>query len=165
MVSNIYLRDFYVNYNRSVYNFIKYNLQNQTTNNEIRNIHIIGTISPINADIYSKFLTEAALKAIGKNPGNYYITTSKYQQFLSRIQKSDFIEIKENITFEEFKFLSNFYIYEPKYEQYNLAKWPSETEKTKLEEIFIASCALPQKLDPATLIIDISWTDIEYYTQ
>ena len=81
LVSNYYIRDFYINFNSTVYSFVKYSLQTAIESDNIKRIHVNGTISPINADVYSRFVVETALKDLGENVNDYVITFSGNKYF------------------------------------------------------------------------------------
>jgi hypothetical protein len=163
LVSNYYARDFYVNYNSIVYNFVKYTLQTTLETGEIKRIHIVGLISPLNADVYSRFVLETALRDLGDNPSNYQITFSRNWNFLARIQETDYLQIKKNLSESDAAELDSYYFLDPTYRQYYIKSPPSIDDQLELKRIFMSAGTIPQASSPNTLIIDLSWTDKAYY--
>ena len=165
LISNYYVRDFYVNYNSSVYNFVKNSIQTGIESGNIKRIHINGLISPINADVYSRFIVETALKDLGENVADYKITFSRNRYFLARIQESDYLEIRKNASRNDRSELDKLYSFEPTYRQYYIKSPPSNHDQVELQRIFMAAGAIPQTSSPNTLIIDLTWTDGAYFNR
>jgi len=163
LISNYYVRDFYINYNRTVYDFVKYSLQTTLGSGDIKRIHIIGSISPINADVYSRFVAETAIKDLGRNVTDYTITFSKNRFFLVQIESADYIKIRKRITEADRQELDKLYTFTPTYRQYSIKSWPSEADQRELQRIFILAGMIPPSASPHTLTIDLSWTAKEYY--
>ena len=163
LVSNIYGRDFYINYNSQVYSFVKNSIQTYLESDNLKRIHVIGTISPLNADVYSRFVVETALRDLGVDPDNYNVTFSKNKNYLARIEEIHYFSILENISSDDKIVLENFYVFDPTYRQYNLKKYPSVQDQITLYWIFTASGVIPQNTAPDTLVIDLTWTDHVYY--
>jgi hypothetical protein len=163
LVSNYYVRDFYINYNNTVYNFVKYSLQTAIESGNIKRIHVNGTISPINADVYSRFVVQTALTDLGKNASDYVITFSRNRYFLARIQAADYKKILEHLSEEDRQELAIIYTFDPTYGQYYTKIWPSADDQKKLQQIFMSAGIIPQSSSPDTLIIDLTWTDKAYY--
>lgn len=161
-VSNYYVRDFYINYNASVYGFVKHSLQTALSSGNIRRIHVFGTISPINADIYSRFVTETALGDLGKNPGDYVITFSRSRYWLARLQEADYLKIQASIPDADRQELDRMYAFEPTYRTYYLTSAPTVADQQELQRIFIEAGAIPEANAPDTLTIDLTWTDQAY---
>jgi len=163
LVSNYYIRTFYIDFNNTVYSFVKYNLQTATESGNIRRIHVNGTISPINADVYSRFVVETALKDLGENVTDYVITFSGNKYFLLRIQREDYQRITEHISEEDKRELDKIYAFGATYGQYSIKTWPSKDDQKKLQQIFMLAGVIPPSTSPDTLIIDLSWTDDAYF--
>jgi hypothetical protein len=163
LASNYYIRDFYINYNSSLYDFVKYSLQTKIENSNLKRIHVNGLISPLNADVYSRFIIETALKDLGKNPMDYQLTFSRNSNYLGRIEEADYLRILESLSEENKQELEKMYIFDPTYRQYSLKEIPTERDQMKLQRIFIQAGVIPQSTSPDTLIIDLSWTDKAYY--
>ena len=163
LISNYYVRDFYINFNSTVYNFVKYSLQTAIESDNIKRIHVNGTISPINADVYSRFVVETALKDLGENVSDYVITFSGNRYFLTMIPEDDYIRMLERISKDDKQELDKIYTLGPTYRQYYIKAWPSEDDQKKLQRIFMLAGSIPQISSPNTLIIDITWTDKAYY--
>jgi hypothetical protein len=163
LVSNYYIRAFYIDFNNTVYSFVKYNLQTATESGNIRRIHVNGTISPINADVYSRFVVETALKDLGEDVTNYVITFSGNRYFPLRIQSEDYLRILEHISEEDKRELDKIYAFGATYGQYSIKTWPSKDDQKKLQQIFMLAGVIPPPTSPDTLIIDLSWTDGAYF--
>jgi hypothetical protein len=162
LVSNYYIRTFYINFNSTVYSFVKYNLQTATESDNITRIHVNGTISPINADVYSRFVVETALKDLGEDVTDYVITFSGNKYFPLRIQSEDYLRILEHISEEDKQLLDKIYVFGATYGQYSITAWPSKDDEKKLQQIFMLAGVIPPSTSPDTLIIDLSWTDGAY---
>jgi len=163
LVSNYYARDFYVNYNSAVYNFVKYSIQTAIETGDVKRIHIFGIISPINADVYSRFVAETALKDLGENVSDYEITFSRNRYFLMRMQEADYVRIYEQISERDKQILDRIYAFGETYGQYSIKAWPSEEDQMELQRIFMSAGVIPQASSSDTLVIDITWTDKAYY--
>lgn len=163
LISNYYIRDFYISYNSAVYNFIKYNLQTALHTNPVKRIHIIGTISPINADIYSRFVTITALNDLGQNASDYDITVSANRYYPERLEESDYMNVRQRISEQDRQRLDELYTFEPTYRQYYVKPSVSDEDRIELQRIFILADVIPQASSPDTLIIDITWTTDAYY--
>jgi hypothetical protein len=163
LVSNYYARDFYVNYNSTVYNFVKYSIQTAIETGDVKRIHIFGIISPINADVYSRFITETALKDLGENVADYEITFSRNRYFLMRLEETDYVRILEQVPANDKQLLERIYTFGETFRQYNIREWPSDADQSELQRLFMAVGAIPQTPSSETLVIDITWTDKVYY--
>ncbi len=163
LVSNNYIRDFYIKYNSQVYSFVKYNIQTYLESSDLKRIHVIGTISPLSADVYSSFVVETALKDLGVSPDNYTITYSKNKNYLARIEEVDYLNILQKLSKNDKLTLGNYYAFDPTYRQYNLKVNPSMQDQISLHRIFGSAGAIPQNTTSDTLIIDLTWTDTVYY--
>ena len=163
LMSNYYIRDFYIGYNSMVYHFIKYSLQTALKTSDIKRIHIVGTISPLNADIYSNFITETALIDLGEKVTDYEISVSANKYFPERLEESNYLEIQKRISEEDQRELDKMYTLEPTYRQYYVNTSLSEEDKAELQRIFMNADVIPKATSPNTLIIDITWTTDAYY--
>ena len=163
LVSNYYIRDFYINFNSNIYNFVKYSLQTGLESGEVKRIHIFGSISPINADVYSRFVAETALKDLDTNPKDYLITFSKSKNYLARIEEVDYLNILINLSDNDKQILENFYSLDPTYRQYNINVYPSKEDQIILHRIFVTSGIIPENSSLDTLVIDLTWSDRAYY--
>jgi hypothetical protein len=163
LISNYYIRDFYISYNSMVYRYIKYSLQTGLKTGNIKRIHVVGTISPLNADIYSRMVTETALNDLGVNVADYKITASANRYFPVRMEESEYLEIRKRISDDDRQKLDKIYTFEPIYRQYYVNTWPSEEVQNELQRIFMLTDVIPKVTSPNTLIIDITWTTDEYY--
>ena len=163
LVSNYYIRDFYIGYNSMVYHFIKYSLETPLNNGNIKRIHIVGTISPLNADIYSRFITIAALNDLGKNASDYDITVSANKYYPERLEELVYLEIRQRISEEDRQKLDKLYAFEPTYRYYCVNPSISVEDQAELQRIFMLADVIPQASSPDTLIIDITWTTDAYY--
>jgi hypothetical protein len=162
LISNYYVRDFYVNYNSAVYNFVKYTIQAAVESGTVKRIHVAGLISPLYADVYSRFVAEAALKDLGENPAEYKITFSRSKYFLARIPEADYLAIKQAVSDSDAIKLDEAYVLDPTYRQYHIKTYPSKEDQVELQRIFLTAGAIPQISSPGTLIIDLTWTDNAY---
>lgn len=115
------------------------------------------------ADVYSRFVTEAALRDLDENVSDYEVTYSNNRYFMSRIQEAAYLKVYEQISEADRQLLKKIYAFDEKYRQYNITTWPSEEDRTELQRIFMFSDLIPQTTSPNTLIIDISWTENAYY--
>jgi hypothetical protein len=163
LVSNYYARDFYINYNSTVYNFVKYSIQTAIETGDIKRIHIYGIISPINADVYSRFVAETALRDLGENITDYEITFSRNRYFLMRMEEADYLRVYEQISEHDKQILDRIYAFGETYRQYYIKAWPSVEDQIELQRIFTSAGAIPQTSSSDTLTIDITWTDKAYY--
>ena len=163
LISNYYIRDFYINYNSSVYNFVKYSIQTTIESGNLNRIHVNGKISPINADVYSRFVVETALKDLGENVNDYIITYSGNRFFLTMIPEEEYLRILERISEEDKLELDKIYAFGSTYRQYYIKTWPSADDQKVLQRIFIQAGAIPQSNSTDTLLIDLTWTDQAYY--
>lgn len=163
LVSNYYIRDFYINFNSTIYSFVKYSLQTAIESSDIKHIHVNGTLSPINADVYSRFVVETALKDLGENPANYVITFSRNRNFMARIEETDYKRVYGLISDADRLELDKLYTFDSTYRFYNLTTSPSLEEQKQLQQIFALTGMIPHAGSPDTLIIDLTWTDSEYY--
>jgi len=146
-----------------VYHFIKYSLQTALKTSDIKRIHIVGTISPLNADIYSNFITETALIDLGEKVTDYEISVSANKYFPERLEESNYLEIQKRISEEDRRELDKMYTLEPTYRQYYVNTSLSEEDKAELQRIFMNADVIPKATSPNTLIIDITWTTDAYY--
>ena len=163
LVSNYYVRDFYVNYNSAVYNFVKYSIQTAIETGDIKRIHVYGLISPINADVYSGFVVDTALKDLGKNVPDYEITYSRNKYFFMRMQEADYVRIYDLVPEHDKQILDRIYAFGETYSEYYIKAWPSEEDQLELQRIFMSAGVIPQASSSDTLVIDITWTDQAYY--
>jgi hypothetical protein len=163
LVSNIYIRDFYIKYNTVLYEYVKNNIVVSLDTGERSRIHVYGNITPLNADVYSRFIVEAALRDLGKEPNDYLITYSKYKNLLERIEEKVFVAIEDKVSAEEYEFLLNFYTLSPHYRQYTLTNFPSEQDQVLMQDIFKKAGLLPDPMGNDSIIIDITWTQQAYY--
>jgi hypothetical protein len=163
LMSNYYIRDYYIGYNSMVYHFIKYSLQTALKTSDIKRIHIVGTISPLNADIYSRFVTITALNDLGQNASDYDITVSANRYYPERLEESDYMNVRQRISEQDRQKLDELYTFEPTYRQYYVKPSVSDEGRIELQRIFILADVIPQASSPDTLIIDITWTTDAYY--
>jgi hypothetical protein len=163
LISNYYTRSFYINFNSMVYGFIKYSLQTALDSGDITRIHVNGKISPINADVYSRFAVETALQDLEKSDADYEITFSGNKYFLERIQEEDYLRILKHISENEKQELDEIYAFDPTYGQYYIKAWPSEQDQKQLQQIFILAGVFPQSTSADVLIIDLTWVENEYF--
>jgi hypothetical protein len=139
-------------------------LQTALNTNPVKRIHIIGTISPINADIYSRFVTITALNDLGQNASDYDITVSANRYYPERLEESDYMNVRLRISEQDRQKLEELYTFEPTYRQYYVKPSVSDEDRIELQRIFMLADLIPQASSPDTLIIDISWTTDGYYT-
>jgi len=163
LMSNFYIRDFYIGYNSMGYHFIKYSLQTALKTSDIKRIHIVGTISPLNADIYSSFITETALNDLGEKASDYEITVSANKYYPERLEELVYLEIRQRISEEDRQKLDKLYAFEPTYRYYCVNPSISVEDQAELQRIFMLADVIPQASSPDTLIIDITWTTDAYY--
>jgi hypothetical protein len=164
-ISNRYARDFYVNYNTQLYDYIKDRIQSALASNELDRIHTIGLITPINADIYSLLVVQTALKDLGENIDEYNLTYSSNARYMGRIEEFYYQELVKGLSPEDLSFLESFYDYVPTYSQYNINRIPSREEEALLADIFCRSGAIPPISSSTTLLIDLTWTYTAYYNE
>ena len=146
VVSNYYSRDFYINYNSAVYNFVKYSMQTGLETGDIKRIHIFGIISPLNADVYSRFVAETALKDLGEEISNYQLTFSRNKNFLARMEEADYLRVREQLSENDKQTLDNLYAFDPTYRQYYIKASPSQDDQKKLHRFEPAGW--PRELRP-----------------
>ena len=161
-----YAQRFYVQYNQAYYTFIKNSILTSFDKEKTQRIHIYGLISPINADIYSEFVTTHVLEELGIEANEIAITYSSTKNYLSRIEENEFNAICDKISVEDKAFLIKQYSYYGGYNQYTLISVPDDpVERDRLKGIFVATEVLPDKSDESTIIIDISWTSSTYFKE
>jgi hypothetical protein len=146
-----------------IYDFVKYNIQTSLESNNLRRIHITGSISPINADVYSGFVVDTALKDLGRNPEDYVITFSKSTNFMARIEEVEYLKILNDLFGSDKQVFEDYYTFDPKYRIYNINVSPTEQDQITLHRIFVSSGIIPETSSPDTLLINLTWTDQAYY--
>lgn len=163
LISNYYIRDFYIGYNTVLYQYIRNSLLTGLQQENINRVHIIGTISPINADVYSGFVTETALNDLGIDPGKYKVTYSASRYFQVRMEESDYLEVQASLQDKDKQILNQLYTFEPTYREYYVTPSLSENDRNELQRIFTLANVIPQSTSSDTLIIDITWTTDAFY--
>ena len=164
-ISNSYARDFYINYNSQLYDYVKDSIQSALESNELERIHTIGLITPINADVYSLLVVQTALKDLGENIDAYDLTYSSNARYMARIEEDYYQELEKELSPQDLSVLESFYEYAPPYSQYNINRLPSGEEEAVLADIFSRSGAIPAESSATLLIIDLTWTYTAYYNE
>jgi hypothetical protein len=150
-----YISNFWVYYNRSGYDFIKNTIATKLQTNNW--IHIYGVIYPGQGNVYSVFAAEKALQQLGVDPGQYKITTSDNNYYISIIQEDDFENILSKLDSASAAWLKSVYSFDGVYQR-NIINLTNPSQKTldRLRACFVQAGYIPANNSDAT-IVDLRW--------
>lgn len=155
--SILYQTKFWAIENTITYSFIKNNVYSAIKNGVSR-IHVYGVPNhPGQANVYSKFATNLALREFGIDPNSFTITVSDTQDYINTLEKNDFETALQSLSADEKAEISDFYFFAPTYSQYHL-KTTSLTNQSMNRLRYLSNKALliPPNADNI-LFIDLSW--------
>jgi hypothetical protein len=150
-----YISEFWVAYNSNGYNYIKNTIQVNESQN--RRIHIYGVIFPGQGNVYSKFAALTALDELGMNAGEYEISTSDNEWYVSIIEDKDFEMMKEKWTKEETEWMQQAYSHSTVYARWSISLTnPDMDTLLKLQSILQKGGMIPKEGEDI-LEIDLGW--------
>lgn len=151
----LYVSNFWVDYNRNGYNYVKNSIYPHI--DDANWIHIYGVLYPGQGNIYSVFTAQRALEELNVDPNQYKITTSDNPYYIAIIQQQDYDNMKAMLSPEEMEYLDSIYLFDDVYARYYLSRNDfTHDELIKLKQIFNKAGIIPSDNNDA-IIINLSW--------
>lgn len=151
---NYYMRNFWVRYNAYGYTYLKQTIADNY-DNETR-IHILGTLYPGQADVYSTSAVRMACKELGIDLTNIEVTSSTNDQYIVNLSLEVYEYILTQLSEKDKEFMENSYIIDTAFSVCTLnAEKMSDRDYRQLERIMKEVNVIPTEGDGDTLIVDI----------
>jgi hypothetical protein len=154
--SNMYIRQFWIAENQKSYDYLKNTIITSYQRNPTEWIHVYGTPNTGQADIYSIFAVQTALKEMDLNPYDFKITVSVNEYYLQMIRAVDFNQILTQLTQDEQDRILSYYDYGEAYHYYTI-NTKGYNAFLDIQYIFQKAGLLPSNKETPVLIVDLRW--------
>lgn len=152
--ANHYARNFWVDYNKFGFEYLKTQIKVNYDGEE--RIHIYGTLYPGQADIYTINATKMALKELNISE-NIEITTSTNKYFIEVLTKELYESMINLMTDDEINYINRIYNYNDSFGIYTLQAHTLKLEEIeKLKHIFTKCKIIPEEQSENIYSIDLT---------